>query len=122
MIQLNRLIFGHNLSRSSMSNNNIQTFGEKVRYLREMENMPLRKLSALLDIDQSTLSKIERGERNPNVELINKLSSIFRIQTKELQMCYLSDKVANEILLEEDGSEILRLAELKVEYLKSKIK
>ncbi len=32
-----------------------QTFGETVRKLREENEMPLRKLAALLDIDQSTL-------------------------------------------------------------------
>ena len=40
-----------------------QTFGEYIRELRENNKMPLRKLAALLDIDQSTLSKIERNER-----------------------------------------------------------
>ncbi len=40
-----------------------QTFGETVRKLREENEMPLRKLAALLDVDQSTLSKIERNER-----------------------------------------------------------
>ena len=44
------------------------SFGERVRKLREQADMPLRKLAALLDIDQSTLSKIERGERKPNTE------------------------------------------------------
>lgn len=43
--------------------------------------MPLRKLAALLDLDQSTLSKIERNERRAT-ELINKLSDIFKIDKK----------------------------------------
>jgi len=30
--------------------------------------MPIRKLAALLDIDQRTLSKLERGKRPVNVE------------------------------------------------------
>lgn len=105
-----------------MSTESTETFGEKVRKLREEADMPLRKLSALLDIDQSTLSKIERGERNPNAELINKLSAVFGIEKKDLQISYVSDKVAYEILSEEDPGEILRIAEEKVEYLKSKAK
>jgi len=92
------------------------SFGERVRKLREQADMPLRKLAALLDIDQSTLSKIERGERKPNTELIEKLSAIFSIDKKELQI---SDKVAYEVLSEEYSQEILKLAEEKVEYLKA---
>ncbi len=105
-----------------MSTKETESFGEKVRKLREQADMPLRKLSALLDIDQSTLSKIERGERKPNAELIEKLSSIFKVAKKELQISYISDKVAYEILAEEHGGEILKVAEAKVEYLKSKAK
>jgi transcriptional regulator with XRE-family HTH domain len=42
---------------------NQETFGEIIRKLREDHNMPLRKLAAALDIDQSTLSKIETNQR-----------------------------------------------------------
>lgn len=95
------------------------SFGERVRKLREQADMPLRKLAALLDIDQSTLSKIERGERKPNAELIEKLSAIFSIDKKELYISFISDKVAYEVMSQEYSQEILRLAEEKVEYLKA---
>jgi transcriptional regulator with XRE-family HTH domain len=101
-----------------MSKQNIQTFGETIRKLREGNDMPLRKLAALLDIDQSTLSKIERNDRRGNVDIINKLSKIFKIEKRELQICLLSDKLAYEVLDEEYGSEALHLAEDKIEYLK----
>ena len=39
---------------------NLDSIGTQMRKLREEAEMPLRKLAALLDIDQSTLSKIER--------------------------------------------------------------
>ena len=104
-----------------MSKQNIQTFGETIRKLREGNDMPLRKLAALLDIDQSTLSKIERNGRRGNEDIINKLSKIFKIEKKELQICLLSDKLAYEVLDEEYGSEALHLAEDKIEYLKKLI-
>lgn len=97
----------------------METFGENIRKLREQADMPLRKLAALLDIDQSTLSKIERGERRPNVELIDKLSSIFSVDKKSLHINFVSDRVAYEILSEEYSHEILKLAEEKIEYLKA---
>mgnify|MGYP000850965251 FL=1 len=43
-----------------------ENMGDYIRQLREQAEMPLRKLAALLDIDQSTLSKLERGERPVN--------------------------------------------------------
>lgn len=41
--------------------------------------MPLRKLVAFLDIDQSTLSKIERNERHPVKDMVSKLSETFQL-------------------------------------------
>jgi len=40
-----------------------ETFGEYIRRLREEKKLPLRKVAAQLDIDTSTLSKVERGDR-----------------------------------------------------------
>lgn len=99
-----------------------KTFGETLRKLREDDGMPLRKLAALLDIDQSTLSKIERNERNANADLIEKLSKIFNTDKKELHINFISDKVAYELLDEESSIDILKVAEEKIEYLKSKRK
>ncbi|MDO8930495.1 MAG: helix-turn-helix transcriptional regulator [Bacteroidota bacterium] len=101
-----------------MSKSEIKTFGETLRKLREENSMPLRKLAALLDLDQSTLSKIERNERRANTELINKLSDIFKIDKKNLQISFMSDKVAYELLEEENPRDILKVVEQKICYLK----
>ncbi|OFY98458.1 MAG: transcriptional regulator [Bacteroidetes bacterium RIFCSPLOWO2_12_FULL_31_6] len=95
-----------------------ETFGEMLRKLREENEMPLRKLAALLDLDQSTLSKIERNERNPNADLIEKISKIFKASKKDLQVAFLSDQIVYKILDEDYGVEALQAAEDKVTYLK----
>lgn len=41
----------------------IESFGEYIRHLREEKKLPLRKVAAQLDIDTSTLSKVEKGDR-----------------------------------------------------------
>ena len=51
----------------------METFGEYIRVLREEHEMPLMKLVAFIDIDQSTLSKIERNERHPVKDMVSKL-------------------------------------------------
>lgn len=94
------------------------TFGEYIRQLREERNLPLRKVAAELDIDTSTLSKIEKNERNANEHIIDKLSTIFSIDKAELKVLYLSDKITYQLLDEVNGIEILKVAEQKIKYYK----
>jgi transcriptional regulator with XRE-family HTH domain len=99
-----------------------KTFGETLRKLREDRDMPLRELASILEIDQSTLSKIERNERKAGKELIEKISDTFNIKEKELRINFMSDIVAYELLNEENSIDILKVAEEKLEYLKAKKK
>lgn len=99
-----------------MSMQKIESFGEMLRKLREENEMPLRKLAAQLDLDQSTLRKIERKERNANSDQKEKNAKIFKVSKKDLQVNFLSDKVAYELLEEEFGVESLQVAEEKVKY------
>ena len=101
-----------------MSKKNNTSFGEYIRQLREDRNLPLRKIAAELDIDTSTLSKIEKNERNANEQIIEKLSEIFAIDKADLKVRYLSDKITYQLLDEEDGIEILKVAEQKIKYHK----
>jgi HTH-type transcriptional regulator, competence development regulator len=99
-----------------------KTFGETLRKLREDRDMPLRELASILEIDQSTLSKIERNERKAGKELIEKISDVFNIKGKELRINFMSDIVAYELMNEEHSIDILKVAEEKLEYLKAKRK
>lgn len=83
-----------------------ETFGEYIRRLREERNLPLRKVAAQLDVDTSTLSKVERGERPMSIDYLKPLSQILKIDYKELQVRFLADSInANYGKLEylEDG-------------------
>lgn len=97
-----------------------ESFGEYIRKLREENSLPLRKVAALLDIDPSTLSKIERGERSANKEMLPILSNLYKKDEETLGLILLSDKVAYELLEEKNPNEILKVAEEKIKYLKSK--
>ncbi len=101
-----------------MSKKHNTSFGEYIRQLREDRNLPLRKIAADLDLDTSTLSKIEKNERNANDQIIEKLSEIFAIDKADLKVRYLSDKITYQLLDEEDGIEILKVAEQKIKYHK----
>jgi transcriptional regulator with XRE-family HTH domain len=103
----------------SGTNNN---FGEFIRNLREEKKLPLRKVASQLDIDPSTLGKIERNQRSPNSFLIKKLSEIFNVDEKELKIKYLSDKISYDIFEENLGTEVLKVAEEKFKQLKKENK
>ena len=95
-----------------------ETFGEIIRRLREENGLPLRKVAAHLDIDPSTLGKIERNERTANKEMIEKFAEIFSINSKQLLVSFLSDRVAYEIMEEDCTKDILKVAEEKIKYFK----
>jgi HTH-type transcriptional regulator, competence development regulator len=99
---------------------NKETFGAQVRKLREEQGFPLRKVAAELDLDPSTLSKIERNERFANRHHIKKLSTIFHVDETGLLITYLSDKIAIELMNEECSHEILQAADQKIKLGKQK--
>ena len=70
-----------------------------------------------LDIDQSILSKIERGERKASKKQIIQIAKIFNVQEKELLINYLSDQVLYELMDNEDlATDALKIAEKKIKY------
>lgn len=97
-----------------------KSFGELIREYRETAGLPLRKVAAHIDIDPSTLSKIERGERSANKEMIPALAEILQVSEHDLTLTLLSDNVVESLISEENTSEILKVAEEKIRYYRSK--
>jgi HTH-type transcriptional regulator, competence development regulator len=95
-----------------------ETFGEYIHNLRVKNCLTLTKLAAALDIDQSTLSKIENCKRNVPEEIVPKLSNIFNLDLKLLEKEYFSEKIAEIIYKEEDTKSLLELAEKKAKYFR----
>jgi Uncharacterized protein conserved in bacteria len=96
-----------------------RTTGEILRENRERKGLLLRQVAAMLDIDTAILSKVERGERKTTKEQILKLANILDLDKEELLIHYLSEKIAYELVDEDVASQTLKVAEEKVEYLKS---
>lgn len=93
------------------------SIGEQIRKLREDQGLPLRKVAAELDIDQSILSKIERGERPASKEQIIQIARIFKVDEKELLINYLSDRVLYDLKDEVLATDALKVAEKKIKYM-----
>lgn len=67
------------------------------------------------------LGKIEKNSRKPTKQLIEKFAAFFNVRDKDLMIAFLSDAVAYQIMEEEDfSSEVFKVAEEKVKYLKTK--
>lgn len=97
----------------------MKTFGEIIKEQREELGLFLREVSALTEIDQSIISKFEKGERKPSREQVLKFAQIYNIPQNKLIISWQSDKVAYDLLQENDAEEILKVAESKVKYLKT---
>jgi HTH-type transcriptional regulator, competence development regulator len=93
------------------------SIGEQIRKLREDQGLPLRKVAAVLDIDQSILSKIERGERKASKEQVIQIAKIFNVNEKELLINYLSDRVLYDLRNEDLATDALKVAEKKIKYM-----
>jgi len=95
-----------------------KTFGETVKKLRENKNLTLREVAEELGIDTSMLGKIEKNNRKPTRQVIEKFAVFYNVSDKELTIAFLSDTVAYQILNEKEvAQEILNIAEKKVKYL-----
>jgi transcriptional regulator with XRE-family HTH domain len=97
----------------------METVGQIIRTKREALGLLLRQVAAFLDIDQAILSKIERNERRPSKENINRLAEILKFEKDELMIQFMSDKIAYEIADEDCADRVLKVAEKKVKYLKT---
>ena len=93
-------------------------FGNKIRMLRESQNMLLRQLAALLDMDTAQLSKIERGERNAKKETVIKLADILTVTSDELLILWLADQICDVVKDENTALKAMMVAEESVKCLK----
>ena len=85
-------------------------FGLRLRALRNEKKLTQNELGKLLNVSGKTIGTWERDSRQPNIEAINKLASIFDVTTdyllgnsneKQPQKYYdLSDKEKNDIAIQ----------------------
>ena len=100
----------------------MDTLGDIIRQQREKKGLPLRIVAGFLNIDQAILSKIERGQRKASKEQVLKLAEYFSVDREQLLVAWLSDKIVYELTDEEFADKALKVAESKIEYIKTKSK
>ena len=59
-------------------------FGQRIRELREKQNLYLRQVAPLLEMDTAQLSKIEKGLRQLKREQIPIIAGILKVSNDEI--------------------------------------
>lgn len=95
-------------------------FGERIRQLREKQNLYLRQVAPLLEMDTAQLSKIEKGVRQIKKEQIPILAGILKTEKDELLILWLADKLYDVVKDEKLANEAMQVAEKKINLKKRK--
>ena len=97
----------------------MKTLGVTLKCAREKKNLILRKVAAEVDIDQSLISKFEKNERKPSKEQLIRLAKFYNLPEQELIINWYSEKIAEDLKYTQETTEILRVAEEKINYYKT---
>lgn len=83
-------------------------FGAKIRDLREKQNLFLRQVASVLEMDTAQLSKIEKGTRQLKKDQIPLLSEFLHADKEELLTLWLADQVMDVLKDEPLADEALK--------------
>jgi HTH-type transcriptional regulator, competence development regulator len=93
-----------------------KNLGSKIRELRKRKGLQLRKAAAVLDVDQSLLSKYERGDRLPNDDFVKRVAKLFLYDEQELMAMLMSDKFLINVTDLSVAGRALKIAEQQIKY------
>jgi len=89
-------------------------FGERVRSLREKQNLYLRQVAPLLEMDTAQLSKIEKGLRQLKREHIPILANILKVESDELLTLWVADQIIDVTSGEDVALKAMQVAEKEI--------
>ena len=85
-----------------------------IKEARESKELLMRELAAKIEIDIATVSKFEKGDRNPTRPQIIKLAEVLELDLNKLLTLWLRDKIVNEVQGEENALKALKMAKEKI--------
>lgn len=92
-------------------------FKDKLKELRESNNLLQRQVAAGIDMDAAIYCKIEKGNRQAREDQVRKLALFYGIPYDELHRYWLAGKIYNLVEKENDANGILYMvAEEMEEY------
>jgi Fic family protein len=87
-----------------------RAFSDVIRQLRLDKGMQLRTLSELTGLDNSLLSRFEKGERLPTQTQLPLLAKALEAELSVIQKCWYTERILAELEGCTDPYEVLRLA------------
>ena len=93
-------------------------FVEKIRTLREKQNLYLRQVAPLLEMDTAQLSKIEKRLKQLKLEQIPIISEILKVSSDELMTQWLADQIYAVVKDEKLVNEAMQVAEKNISIKK----
>ena len=88
--------------------------GERIKMLRERQNLYLRHVANSLKMDTAQLSKIENGQRVLNRKHIPALARILKANADELMTLWLADQIYEVVRGEKNASDAIQLIKYKI--------
>ena len=82
---------------------------ELIKFKRETKGMLLREVAYMVNVDTALISKIEKGDRKPTREQIEKLAVALDIEYSKLLKLWLSEKVYDEVKGEDMAIDALKI-------------
>ncbi|MBW7844082.1 MAG: helix-turn-helix transcriptional regulator [Bacteroidia bacterium] len=80
----------------------MSNLGQRIRELREKQNLLLRQVAAHLEVDTALMSKIERGKRKASKQQVIEIAKFLKAYEEELLTLWLADKLENAVGNEKD--------------------
>lgn len=82
------------------------TNGERIKYLREKKGLTQKDVATKLGLEPAAISKYELDMREPNIEAIKKLATLFNVSID-----YLLGRTSNVLVSIEEIKELLETSE-----------
>jgi transcriptional regulator with XRE-family HTH domain len=86
------------VKRQRASANTSERIGARVKELRKAAGYTQVSLAEACQLDPITISRVERGERSPTLEHLEKLAGLFRVPISKFFDEYESEPDSNEII------------------------
>jgi Fic family protein len=97
----------------------MDTLATLLKTRRQEQDLKLRQVSAISGIDQALLSKYETDSRLPTEDQLPQLAAAYQLDTQLLRRYWLAEKIVSLVQYEVDAHEVFKVAESRVEYLRS---
>jgi adenine-specific DNA-methyltransferase len=94
----------------------VESIGNFLKMKREKLSLQLNDVQKFTSINQTILSRIENGKRNPTKSQLLQLGQLYKCDKHDLMVNWLSEKLVSELKKEEFGLEALNAAKEKIFY------